>query len=117
MSKEENIQEQWDAVVAELSSKFADGDVLNIDSILYLIGLQELGKGVQDFTKDDKINLMHIAVCCLLEPYGYYEFTHRDTEDWPHYKLIKELPHLQSEQQAKLMKEAIIGYFTTKDVL
>lgn len=35
---------------------------------------------------------MHIAICRLLEPYGYYEFDFRDADGWPHYKVLKELP-------------------------
>lgn len=111
MSKNEKLQQQWDKIVAELSNKFADGDNLNIDSIIYLIGVQELGKGPQNFSKDDKINLMHVAVCRLLEPYGYYKFSHTDSDAWPHYQLIKKLPDLKTLEQTNLIKEAIIKYF------
>ncbi|MCK5538989.1 MAG: hypothetical protein KAI79_19350 [Bacteroidales bacterium] len=111
MARDEKLQEQWNAIVLELSTKFADGDTLNLDAIIYLIGIQELGKGPQEYSKDDKVNLMHIAVCRLLEPYGYYEFDYTDPDGWPHYKLIKELPNLQAGEQTVLMKEAIIGYF------
>ena len=67
------------------------------------------------FTKDEKINLMHIATCKLLEPYGYYEFSHRDEEGWPHYKRIKK-PEAGTDQN-KLIKEAIINYFTDQNLL
>ncbi len=111
MTKEEKILQKWNKIVAELSEKFADGDTLNIDSILYLIGIQELGKGPQEFSKDDKINLMHIAVCRLLEPYGYYKFDSIDSDGWPHYNLLKKLPDLKIEEQTRLIKSAIIDYF------
>ena len=111
MQNNQDITKQWDQIVFDLSAQFADGDPLPIDSIIYLIGIQELGKGQQDFSKDDKINLMHIAVCKLLEPEGYYKFTHIDSDGWPHYDLVKELPLLKSEEQNLLMKKAIIKYF------
>ncbi len=116
MSKEHKIEKQWQELSNELSEKFADGDSISMDSIIYLIGVQELGKGPQKFSKDDKINLMHIAICRLLEPYGYYEFSHKDDDGWPHFNLIKELPNLKPEAQSQLMKEAIIGYFSLKNL-
>lgn len=117
MARDEKLQEQWDEIVSEIAAKFADGDTLSLDSIIYLIGVQELGKGPQKFSKDDKVNLMHIAICRLLEPYGYYEFDFTDNDGWPHYKLIKKLPNLKAGEQTVLMKEAIIGYFGYQNLI
>jgi len=114
MSKYDTLEQQWDELITKLTNKFADGDSMSMDSIIYLIGIQELGKGPLDFSKDDKINLMHIAICRLLEPYGYYEFEYNDSDGWPHFKILKELPNLEPEAQSQLMKEAIIGYFLTR---
>jgi hypothetical protein len=106
-----SLKTHWDYLTKELTQQFSDGDVLNLDSIIYLIGVQELGKGKKVFKKDEKINLMHIAICKLLEPYGYYEFDFFDKDGWPHYKVLTELPNLKPGEQTVLMKEAIIYYF------
>ncbi len=111
MAKVSNLKEKWNFIVTSLSQQFADGNDLTIDGIIYLIGVQELGQGKRKFKKDEKINLIHIAICKLLEPYGYYEFVFFDTDGWPHYKEITELPNLKSGEQTVLMKEAIINYF------
>ena len=74
MSRDTELKERWDSVVTKLSDKFADGDPLDLDSIVYLIGVQELGQFNRKFKKDEKVNLIHIAICRLLEPYGYYKF-------------------------------------------
>ena len=111
MSKVKNLKEKWDALIVKLTDQFADGDELNMDGIIYLIGVQELGQGQRTFKKDEKVNLMHIAICKLLEPYGYYEFDYFDDDGWPHYKVITELPSLKPGEQTVLMKEAIISYF------
>jgi hypothetical protein len=113
MSKVVNLKEKWELFVIKLTDQFADGDELNMDGIIYLIGVQELGKGNIPFKKDEKVNLMHIAICKLLEPYGYYEFDYYDDDFWPHYKIITELPNLKPGEQTVLMKEAIITYFDT----
>ena len=106
-----NLKDQWNYLVEKLTQQFSDGDILNLDSIIYLIGVQELGQGKKVFKKDEKINLMHIAICKLLEPYGYYEFDFFDKDGWPHYKIVTDLPNLKPGEQAVLMKEAIIHYF------
>ncbi len=111
MIKEASLKEKWDYLVDKLSAQFADGDTLNLDGIIYLIGVQELGQGQRRFKKDDKVNLMHIAICKLLEPYGYYEFDYFDEDSWPHYKVVSELPSLKPGEQTVLMKEAIVQYF------
>ena len=117
MSRDEQLKERWESVVTILSNKFADGDELDLDAIIYLIGIQELGKFKQEFKKDEKVNLMHIAICRLLEPYGYYEFEYFDNEGWPHYKVKEELPPLKAGEQSVLMKEAIVGYFIDKEYI
>ena len=104
-------KEKWEYVVEKLTEEFSDGEDLNLDGIVYLIGVQELGQVGRRFKKDDKINLMHIAICKLLEPYGYYEFNYVDKDGWPHYKTLNQLPNLKPGEQTVLMKEAIIQYF------
>ena len=105
------LKERWRSLVAKLSDQFSDGDPLELDAIIYLVGVQELGQYQRQYKKDDKINLMHIAICRLLEPYGYYEFDYIDGEGWPHYVLKGELPPLKAGEQAVLMKEALVNYF------
>ena len=115
MTKELNLKEKWDILVTKLSEDFSDGDELQVDGIIYLIGVKELGQGHRKFKKDEKVNLMHIAICKLLEPYGYYEFDFFDEDGWPHYKTTTELPNLKPGEQTVLIKEAIVIYFDYLD--
>lgn len=110
-----NLKERWTFLVDELTRQFSEGDTLNVDGIIYLIGVQELGQGQRTFKKDEKLNLMHIAICKLLEPYGYYEFDFFDEDGWPHYKTLTELPNLKPGEQSVLIKEAIVNYFEALD--
>lgn len=111
MARDEQLKERWDLVVKKLSAQFADGDPLDLDAIIYLIGVQELGQFDRKFKKDHKIDLMHIAICKLLSPYGYYEFDFVDEDGWPHYKVKEQLPTLKAGEQSVLMKDAIVNYF------
>ena len=117
MSRDIQLKERWEKVVEILSNQFAEGEQLDLDAIIYLIGVQELGKFKRVFAKDEKVNLMHIAICRLIEPYGYYEFDFFDKEGWPHFKVKEELPPLKAGEQTILMKDAIVNYFVEKELI
>ena len=117
MSRDIQLKERWENLVSLLSNQFSQGEDLDLDAIIYLIGVQELGKIHEAYKKDEKLNLMHIAICRLLEPYGYYEFDYVDSEGWPHYTIKEELPPLKAGEQSVLMKEAIVNYFLEKEFI
>ena len=117
MSRDIQLKERWETLVQILSNQFSQGEDLDLDAIIYLIGVQEYGKIHNEFKKDQKLDLMHIAICRLLEPYGYYEFDFVDKEGWPHYKVKEELPPLKAGEQSVLMKEAIVTYFIEKELI
>ena len=117
MSRDIQLKERWEQLVNILSNQFSKGEDLDLDAIIYLIGVQELGKVHQSFKKDEKLNLMHIAICRLLEPYGFYEFEYFDEDGWPHYRVKEELPPLKAGEQSVLMKEAIVNYFLERELI
>ncbi len=106
---DQELEQDWKITLGKLESQFGSG--LDMQGILFLIGVQELGKGNRKFSKDQKLEVMHIAICTLLTPYGYYEFEGNDEEGWPHFKPGAKLPHLKPAQQGLLMKQAIVEYF------
>ena len=117
MSRDTQLKERWEKLVDILSNQFSQGEDLDLDAIINLIGVQELGKVHREFKKDEKLNLMHIAICRLLEPYGFYEFDFFDSDGWPHYKVKEELPALKAGEQSVLMKEAIVNYFLERKLI
>ena len=100
---------EWEQLQKKLKERF-EGE-MDVDAILFMIGLQELGKPYQRYKKDQKLEIMHVAICTVLEPFGFYEFKGRDEEGWPHWQLKEELPFLDAKQQNNLMVGAIIDYF------
>lgn len=107
------IEKQWKELLKTLNNQF-DGD-LDLQAVLFLIGVQELGKGKVKYSKDQKLELMHIAICTLLEPFGYYNFAGHDQDGFPHWELNEQLPPLSPGQQMALMKESILDYFVALD--
>ena len=117
MVRDEQLKQRWETLKITLTDRFSEGEDLDIDGIIYLVGVQELGQGYRTFKKDEKVNLMHIAICRLLEPLGYYAFDFFDADGWPHYKMVEELPQLKAGEQTIMMKEAIVTYFMEKEVI
>ncbi|MFB9120441.1 hypothetical protein ACFFUE_04480 [Bergeyella porcorum] len=103
--------ELWKKVEQFFVEHFDAEPNIAIETILYLIGIQELGSGKQQYSKDDKVNLIHIAVCRLLQPFGFYDFSHYDEDGYPHFTERESLPELRPNEQTLLMKKAIIQYF------
>ena len=108
----DDLDFRWKELEVKLEKNF--GGEMDLSAIIFLIGVQELGKGFRKFGKDEKLDVMHIATCTLLEKYGYYEFMGKDEDGWPHWKRLKKLPPLNSKEQTVLMKEAILEYFGEK---
>lgn len=106
---EMDITKEWEKVNTFIKERFEEK--LDLQTITYIIGLQELGKNHQGFKKEQKLDIMHIGVCTVLMPYGYYQKIGLDDEGWPHFKNIKKLPnHLVGELQENFMRKAIIEY-------
>lgn len=84
----------------------------DLNSILLLIGVQELGKGTLDFSKEQKQDLMHIAICKVLSLSSYYVLEGLDEDGWPHWRNVKPLPHFDLLEQEQLLKMHVLEYFT-----
>lgn len=104
-----HIEEKWNALMKAMGDQFEK--TLDINSILFLIGIQELGKGTKYFSKEEKQELMHIAVCKILSFSGYYKLIGLDKDGWPHWELDKKLPFLDLLSQEDFLKHHIIEYF------
>jgi hypothetical protein len=83
----------------------------DLQGVLYLIGLQELGKGNIELTKEQKQDVLHIAICKVLSLSGYYKLEGLDEDGWPHWKNTKPLPQFDLLEQEQLLKINIIEYF------
>lgn len=86
-----------------------------MEAILFLIGLQEFGGASEKFTKEQKQDLMHVAVCTLFMQSGYYEIEGFDDDNWPHFKQLKPLPEMNAIEQENFLKDHVLLYFTTHD--
>ena len=82
-----------------------------MEAILFLVGIQEFGDIREKFTKEQKQDLMHVAVCSLFAQSGYYELEKVDEEGWPHFRQLKTLPEMNVIEQENFMKDHLLLYF------
>lgn len=85
-----------------------------METILFLIGIQEFGEPKEKFTKEQKQDLMHVAVCSLLAQSGFYEMASVDDEGWPHFRQLKPLPVMDMIQQENFLKDHVLLYFENR---
>jgi len=104
------INAGWSALQEKIARDF-DSDKPDIKVMLFLIGIQELGKGPRKFSKRQKEELMHIATCRLFSELGFYELEGLDQDGWPHWKLVKQIPNYTLLEQEMIMKSLIVDYF------
>ena len=109
--EEWELEFEWLLVRHLIKDVFGRESLPDLNAILFLIGVQELGRWKKEFTKEEKQDLMHIAVCRLLSYDGYYEFAGRDQDGWPHWEVVKPFRRKGVDQQEELLKEKIVQYF------
>jgi hypothetical protein len=110
--EEWQLEFEWLKVQHYIKDVMGRSELPNLNSVLFLVGIQELGRLQEKFTKEEKQDLMHIAVCVLLSEDGYFEFQGKDADGWPHFSQIKPLDILGPKAQETLLRERVIEYFS-----
>lgn len=111
--KDLEIEREWNRLLIRLETLLGKRPK-DLNAVLFLIGVQELGQGAKIFEKEEKQDLMHIAICKLLSYSGFYELEGLDENGWPHWKLLKPLPHFDLLEQEKLLKMHALEYFSVE---
>ena len=104
------LDRTWNSLLASLEEMIGVKPK-DLNAVLFLIGVQELGKGKKVFSKEEKQDLMHIGICKVLSLSGYYRLEGLDQDGWPHWVMMKKLPHFDLLEQEKLLKMHIVEYF------
>lgn len=105
----DDLQQRWWSLEAKLVERF--GKKPDLEAVLFLIGLQETGFMQEKISKEQKQDLMHVAVCTVLAQSGYYLLSGHDEDGWPHFEQVKELPVMVLPIQENFIKDHVLLYF------
>ena len=103
------FETRWRNLLNVLEKRFGGG--MDLQDILFLVGVQEVGQGFRTFKKDEKMDLMHVAICTVMVPEGFFAFVGRDEDGWPHFEEKVPLPELEPKQQDVLIRRGLLEYF------
>ena len=109
MNATDDLQQRWWNLEAKLVERF--GKKPDMETILFLVGIQEFGDIRKKFSKEEKQDLMHIAICSLLAQSGFYELEKIDEDGWPHFRQLKSMPEMSMIEQENFLKDHILLYF------
>lgn len=115
MNFNDDLQSRWWKLEEKLIERF--GKKPDVETLLFLIGIQELGDVKAKFSKEQKQDLMHVAVCTVLMPSGYYEIKGVDEDGWPHFNQLKAMPELNAFEQEAFLKDHILLYFQNHELI
>jgi hypothetical protein len=104
-----DLKDRWQQLEATLLERFEK--IPDLNAILLLIGIQEVKNTKKEYTKEEKQDAMHVAVCTLLMQSGFYELEGYDVDGWPHFVQIKELPNNNLIEQENFIKDHVLIYF------
>lgn len=114
MNYSDDLQSRWWKLEEKLMQRFDKKP--DVESVLFLIGIQELGDIRKKFSKEQKQDLMHIAICTVLGTSGFYELEGVDADGWPHFKQLKPMPNMMPHEQEAFLKDHILLYFQTHQI-
>ena len=109
MFVKDDLQQRWWTLEAKFIERF--GKKPDLEAVLFLIGLQETNFIREKITKEQKQDLMHVAVCTVLSQSGYFMLEGHDAEGWPHFKQLKDIPVYSLPEQENFLKDHILLYF------
>ncbi|TDH23050.1 hypothetical protein EXU57_18515 [Segetibacter sp. 3557_3] len=109
MNYADDLQSRWWKLEAKMLERF--GKKPDMEAVLFLIGMQETGYMKEKITKEEKQDLMHVAVCTVMSASGFYELERRDSDGWPHFRQLKAIPDMNMIEQENFLKDHVLLYF------
>lgn len=106
---EKSFALRWYEVRNRVKNEF--GQRPDINAMLFLIGINEVGIIKEKWEKEEKQDLMHVAICKLFSTDGYFKYLGNDDEGWPQYETVQNIPKLVLKEQDETLKRKIVEYF------
>ena len=100
----------WIELCDRLSKMF--GIKVDLNGILFLIGIRERGLTFKEYSKEEKYSLINLGGCTLYKEMGLTEITGYDPEGWPIFRQISVVHQISEERKQKALEDCAILYFS-----
>ena len=101
--------ENWNDLCKTLNELF--GIEVDINGVLFLVGIRERGLTLQPFTKEEKITLINLGSCTLYQEMGLVKRSGTDPDGWPLFHQNALAPVITEERKLKTLQDCAIRYF------
>lgn len=103
------IPDNWNDLCKTLNDQF--GIEVDLNGVLFLVGIRERGLSFQTFSKEEKFNLINLGSCTLYKEMGLVTFSGTDNEGWPVFHQNALAPVISEERKLKTLQDCAIRYF------
>jgi hypothetical protein len=107
--REMNAPDNWKDLCKHLTMMF--GIEVDMNGVLFLIGIREMGLLFREFSKEEKLNLINLGSCTLYKEMGLVEISGEDNERWPVFRQKTLAPVIAEELKLKTLQDCAIRYF------
>ena len=110
----EDPKSMWEEIELLFQNRFKKE--ADLKSVLYVIGLRDLGLGSGNYNKSDKEQIINHSVCRLLSQKGFFSIKKAESK-WPEWQQEKAFPKLKIKEQEDLLKECAYTYLKSEGIL
>ena len=100
----------WTELCDHLGKQF-DIDI-DLNGVLFLVGIRERGLTFQRFTKEEKMSLIHLGSCTLYLEMGLIEKRGTGADGWPIFVQKTLAPAIPEERKHKVLQDCALRYFS-----
>jgi len=101
--------QNWNELCDRLGDMF--GMDVDLNGVLYLIGVRERGWILRKFTKYEKWSLINLGSCILYKEIGMVEDLGNDRDGWPMFREKTVLTNWTEERKQKTLQDCALRYF------
>ncbi len=101
--------DNWNDLCNWLNDQF--GIEVDLNGVLFLVGMRERGLLFQTFTKEEKLNLINLGSCTLFQEMGLVTISGTDNDGWPVFHQNTLAPKITEELKIKTLQDCAIRYF------
>lgn len=105
------IDFNWLKIQHFVKSKFKTDSLPKLDTVLFIIGVQELGVIRDNLTHEEKLGITTLGTITVLSREKYFEKKSIDEDGWPIYNQLKPYNPLSETERQNQLKVLINRYF------